>query len=153
LVGKDEKAASKSLPISTIESALEPAGTRESAWPRILQEIRSRRPLIVSWLEAATPVFPESGTLKLVFGKDKSIAFESLSRQNNRRLLEQVVGEILGSSWQLEFELREELPAASQKTEPPQPVDPMEIFRNDPMIQKALELFKAEIQSDSGPDT
>ena len=27
-------------------------------------------------------------------------------------------------------------------------VDPMELFKNDPKIQKALELFKAEIQSE-----
>jgi hypothetical protein len=34
------------------------------------------------------------------------------------------------------------------KREPAQPSDPMEDFKKDPMIQKALEIFKAEIQSD-----
>lgn len=153
LMDTGEITASKNLPPGTPEPTVEPVQTEESAWPRILQEIGSRRPLIVSWLEGATPVFPQSGTLKLAFGKDKSIAFESLSRPNNRKLLEEVVAEILGGTWHLEFELRDALPTAAIKSEPPQPVDPMEVFRKDPMIQKALEIFKAEIQSDSGQDT
>jgi DNA polymerase III subunit gamma/tau len=145
-----ENAASKNLPLQTAESATQPIEPEESAWPQILQEIRSRRPLIVSWLEAATPLFPQRGILKLAFPNEKSIAFESLSRPNNRKLLEEVAGEILGGTWQLEFELRDELSAPAMQSGPPQPVDPMEVFRNDPMIQKALEIFKAEIQSDLG---
>ena len=119
----------------------------ESAWPRILETIRARRPLIVSWLEPATPLYPERGTLKLLFPRDQSIAVESLSRPNNRKILEDVAGEIFGGRWKLEFELRDELPART-KSEPLQPVNPTEVFKNDPMIQKALEIFKAEIQSE-----
>jgi len=121
----------------------------DSAWARILNTIRSRRPLIVSWLELATPFFPERGTLKLAFPNDQGIALDSLSRPNNRKLLEEVAGEILGGAWKLEFEFRDDLPVPGTVTaESQKPVDPMEEFRKDPMIQKALELFKAEIQAE-----
>jgi DNA polymerase III subunit gamma/tau len=120
----------------------------EPAWARILNTIRTRRPLIVSWLEQATPFFLERGRLKLAFAEDQQIAVESLSRPNNRKLLEEVTGEIVGDTWELEFELRADLPVPSKPAiEAQKLADPMEEFRNDPMIQKALELFKAEIQS------
>jgi DNA polymerase-3 subunit gamma/tau len=120
----------------------------ESTWPQIMEAIRARRPLIVSWLESAIPLYPARGILKLAFPKDQSIAIESLSRPNNRKILEDVAGETLGGPWKLEFESRDDLFVGRVKPEPPAPVDPMEVFKNDPKIQKALELFKAEIQSE-----
>ena len=120
----------------------------ESTWPQIMEAIRARRPLIVSWLESAIPLYPARGILKLAFPKEQSIAIESLSRPNNRKILEDVASEILGGPWKLEFELRDDLFVGRVKPEPPAPVDPMDLFKNDPKIQKALELFKAEIQSE-----
>jgi len=117
-------------------------------WERVLQEVRSRRPLIVSWIEPATPLSLKNGTLKLGFPKNYSLAVESLSRPNNQKLLEELLGQVLGGSWKIEFELREDLAAAEIKPVLAQPTDPMEDFKKDPMIQKALEIFKAEIQSD-----
>ena len=128
------------------EMPIAPSGAVESVWPRILQEVRNRRPLIVSWIEPATPLSFEGGTLKLGFPKEHAIGVESLSRPTNQRLLEEVVGEILGGSWKVVFELRDDL--AVPGSPPAQPPRPMEDFKNDPMIQKALEIFKAEIQSD-----
>jgi DNA polymerase III subunit gamma/tau len=142
------KAPPQDPPLPTTETTAEPNEPQESAWPRIMDVIRDRRPLIVSWLGPATPFYPERGTLKLAFPKDQSIAIESLSRPNNRKILEDVAGEILGGNWKLEFELREDLSATPMKSDSTRPVDPKEVFKNDPMIQKALEIFKAEIQSE-----
>ena len=106
-----EAAPSKNLP-QIAEVKAEPNETiepEESAWPKILDAIRSRRPLIVSWLEPATPLYPERGTLRLAFPKDQFLAVESLSRPNNRKILEDVAGEILGGDWKLDFELQEDL--------------------------------------------
>jgi DNA polymerase III subunit gamma/tau len=140
-----EVASPADHPLQTIETRTKPNEPEESAWPRILEAIRHRRPLIVSWLEPATPLYPERGTLKLAFPKDHSIALESLSRPNNRKILEDVAGEILGGTWKLEFELRDDLSVPRVEIGPLNPVD---VFKNDPMIQKALEIFKAEIQSE-----
>ena len=55
------------------------------------------------------------------------------------------MSELLGGSWTLEFETREETTTPAAVAPPEKTID---TFRNDPMIQKALEIFKAEIQSD-----
>jgi DNA polymerase-3 subunit gamma/tau len=120
----------------------------DSFWPRFVQVVASRRPLILSWIELATPTLLGNGTFRLAFGKDQQLAAESLSRPNHRKLLEDILSELLGGSWRMEFEMREEtsLPEATAPAD--KPIDPLQSFKNDPMIQKALEIFKAEIQSD-----
>jgi DNA polymerase III subunit gamma/tau len=145
----DERVSPKNPPPPPVETKTGTSDLEEWAWPEVMSAIRARRPLIVSWLEPATPFYPERGTLKLAFPKDQSIAVESLSRPNNLRILEEVASEILGGSWKLEFELRDDLSAARVKSEPsPGTIDATEVFKNDPKIQKALEIFKAEIQSE-----
>jgi len=145
----DKPAAPESTPqIPEARADLSEPG--DPAWARILNTIRFRRPLIVSWLEAATPFFLGRGRLKLAFPNDQGMAVESLSRPNNRKLLEEVAGEILGGAWMLDFEFRDDLPAPGKvAAEAQKPADPMDEFRKDPMIQKALELFKAEIQAET----
>jgi DNA polymerase-3 subunit gamma/tau len=144
----EEKASPENPPLPAASTTMERKEPQESTWPQILQTIRARRPLIVSWLERATPLFPEPGTLKLAFPTEQSIAVESLSRPNNRKILEEIASEILGGPCKLEFELRDDLSVGREKFETAAPADPMELFKNDPKIQKALELFKAEIQSE-----
>jgi DNA polymerase III subunit gamma/tau len=133
--------------VQTSEILIEPSASVGSPWERVVQEVRTRRPLIVSWIEAATPLSFENGTLKLGFPKNYSLAVESLSRPNHQKLIEEVVGQLLGGSWRLEFELRDDLSAAEIRPVQSQQIDPMEDFKKDPMIQKALEIFKAEIHS------
>lgn len=120
----------------------------DSSWLRVLQEVSSRRPLVLSWIESASPLRFESGTLTLGFPKDRAIAIESLSRANTKTFLEEICGEVLGQACKLEFELKDGLAPVSRPAAP-KPVDPMEDFKNDPLIQKALELFKAEIQAEA----
>jgi DNA polymerase III subunit gamma/tau len=136
-----EESLQPSEPVSAPEPAI------DSLWPRLKQVVATRRPLILSWIEPATPTLPGNRTLRLEFPKDQQLAAESLSRPNNRKLLEDILSEVLGGSWRLEFETREETspPAASAAPDKP---DPLRSFKNDPVIQKALEIFKAEIQSD-----
>jgi DNA polymerase-3 subunit gamma/tau len=132
----------QSEPISTPEPSI------DSLWPRLLQVVSSRRPLILSWIELATPTLLGNGTFRLTFPKDQQLAAESLSRPNNRRLLEDILSELLGGSSRLEFETREETSPPSAAVPEDKPIDPLQSFKSDPMIQKALEIFKAEIQSD-----
>jgi len=146
------KVSSKNAPPPppAIEAKTEAIDLDKQAWSQVMAAIRVRRPLIVSWLEPATPLYPERGTLKLAFPKDQSIAVESLSRPNNLRILEEVANEVLGGSWKFEFEMRDDLSGTRVKTDSaPRSMDSTEALKNDPKIQKALELFKAEIQSES----
>ena len=144
-----EKAVPEGAATKLTDSQTPHSELGEADWSRVLEIVRSRRPLVISWLEPAKPLFLEPGKLKLAFPADKEIAIESLSRPNNRRLLEEIAAEILGGEWEIEFELRDDLPPrGTTATEPPESSDPIDEFRKDPMIQKALELFKAEIQAE-----
>jgi len=120
----------------------------DSSWLRVLQEVSSSRPLVLSWIENAIPLRFESGILTLGFPKDRVIAVESLSRANTKAFLEEICGEVLGQACKLQFEFNDGLRPISRPAAP-KPVDPMEDFKNDPLIQKALELFKAEIQAEA----
>jgi DNA polymerase III subunit gamma/tau len=140
-----ESPAEELSPSKTVSAA---EASVEFMWPRLLQQVASRRPLILAWIELATPLFLDSGTFRLGFPPGQELAAESLSRPNNRKFLEDLVSEMLGGSWKMEFETRDDLSSPSPKTPTEPPIDPMQAFKNDPMIQKALEIFKAEIQSD-----
>jgi DNA polymerase III subunit gamma/tau len=141
-----EASPAQDLPKSETVSVAEPS--IESAWARLLQVVATRRPLILSWIELGTPILLDNGTFRLGFPKDQELAVESLSRPNNRKLLEDVLSEILGGLWKIGFEMREDISSSAATTTAEEPVDPLQSFKNDPMIQKALEIFKAEIQSD-----
>ena len=143
----------KPKPASTLieNTDSEPRSNRspESVWHLVLDQVRARRPLIISWLEVATPLSLENGTLSIGFPISHELAIDSLSQPNNRKFIEELLGEILASPCKIEFEQREDLRPAEVKSAGSQQVDPMEEFKNDPRIQKALEIFKAEIQSEA----
>jgi DNA polymerase III subunit gamma/tau len=138
-----------SVPTTELEEQSEvPSPSLDSSWLRVLQEVSSSRPLVLSWIENAIPLRFESGTLTLGFPKDRAVAVESLSRANTKAFLEEICGEVFGQACKLQFELKDGLTPISRPAAP-KPVDPMEDFKNDPLIQKALELFKAEIQAEA----
>lgn len=89
-------------------------------------------------------------TVRLGFPPDQKLAMESLLRPNNRGFLEKLFTQLTGQPRQLECETREGLvvqpPVLPPPAPEPAPPDPMEDFKNDPLIRKALEIFQAEIQ-------
>jgi DNA polymerase-3 subunit gamma/tau len=117
-------------------------------WTNILLAVRRDRPLITTWLEAGTLLEVTAATVLLGFPPDQKMAMESLLRPNNRAFLEKLFAQLTGEPRVLECETREGLvvqPAPPPAPEPA-PADPMEEFKNDPLIRKALEIFQAEIQ-------
>jgi DNA polymerase-3 subunit gamma/tau len=130
-------------------ASAEPAPSRsvESVWQSVMDQVRERRPLILSWIEIATPLSLENGLLLIGFPTGNELAIESLSRPNNQKFIEDLLTEILSSAAKIEFEQRDNLRPAELRTVTSQKTDPMEDFRKDPMIRKALEIFKAEIET------
>ena len=119
-------------------------------WMDVLVAVRRERPLISTWLEAGTLLEVTGRTVRLGFPPAQNMAMESLLRPNNRGFLEKLLTQLTGETRQLECEAREglvvqpvNLPAPAPEPAPP---DPMEEFKNDPLIRKALEIFQAEIQ-------
>ncbi len=118
----------------------------EQLWARLVQEVRSRRPLIKMWLEIGRLERLEGGAAVLSFPKEQSLAADSIQQPSHRKFLEEVLTEIAGSPLSLKIDIRAPVPVSAALEPLKAPVDPTADFRNDPLIQKALELFKAEIQ-------
>ena len=119
-------------------------------WTDTLLAVRRDRPLITTWLEAGMLLDATGSVILLGFPPAQKMAMESLLRPNNRGFLEKLFTQLTGRPHTVECELRDGLviQPAHLPSPPPEPVpaDPMEEFKNDPLIRKALEIFQAEIQ-------
>jgi hypothetical protein len=69
---------------------------------------------------------------------------ETLATDNNRKFLESLLKEIGGKDWVVKFAEKDGLAIAPAETKKAEPDDS---FRNDPVIQEALEIFKGEIRN------
>jgi DNA polymerase-3 subunit gamma/tau len=112
--------------------------------------VRRDRPLISTWLEAGILLEVDAHTVRLGFPVEQRMAMESLMRTNNRSFLAKLFSQLTGANRDVLCEAREGLvvqPASLPAPPPePAPADPMEAYKNDPLIRKALEIFQAEIQ-------
>ena len=138
---REEAPAPAPLPAT---SAIAP----ESLWPQLVARVRDDRPLVSPWVEAGQLVEISNGKAALAFPPEAGLARESCERPNNRTFLEKLLSELAGQPLALRCETRAGLvvePIARPEKKPETPVDPMEAFKNDPLIQKALTDFKAEI--------
>ena len=142
-----------------------PAGNAVELWQRVVGDVRSSRPLIRSWLESGQPVSLEGNVLIVGFHPKHRIVIESLSTGSNRQFLEESLARNAGRPIRLKMEIRDDVPEST--TQPPAPAfastpagpagpaataavessDPLERFRNDPLIRQALDIFEAEIVS------
>lgn len=137
--------------------------------------IQRTRPLLATWAATGTQLSFERGVLKVGFPPSEAHARDSLMRDTTRKFLidlladlagqplrlDLVVDETLKAAPQPEFFLGAEPEAASKAPEPPKAAAPApaappppaaapavdDSFYQDPLIQKAMEIFKAKLVS------
>jgi len=115
----------------------------------VLAEIHIQKPFISGWAQAGTLLGLENGVATLGFPESGAFALGSLDKPAQRKLLEAIFTQLSGQPVTVKLELRPGLVVkpVTLPTKAPEPVvDPMEEYKNDPLIRHALELFKAEIQ-------
>jgi DNA polymerase-3 subunit gamma/tau len=137
--GRDARATRDAAPLNIKE-----------AWSKTVEQIRTRRPLIRSWVEAATPLELDGRFLVVGFPPGQKAAMESLSFPRNREFLESVLKEVGGRDLNLKLILKGDLPERSAPTEEAPPrerkADAQASFKDDELIREALEIFKGEIK-------
>jgi DNA polymerase-3 subunit gamma/tau len=142
--------ASDAPPAVSVAPTADIATDTAALWRDILVAVRDGSPMILSFLEAGTLAEVTATHLKIVFPEGQDLPVGSLMRPKNRAVIEKLAERLTGRALALECELRPGLvvePVALPTAEPPPPpADPMEEFKNDPLIRKALDLFQAEIQ-------
>jgi DNA polymerase III subunit gamma/tau len=112
-------------------------------WEQVCARIPARG-FLRTLVDALTVVGGDGRNFILGYPPEEKSAIETLTATSNRRQLETLLQEVTGREWSVKFEAREGLPSRKVKEQ----VSPRtEDFKNDPLIQEALEMFKGEIKS------
>jgi DNA polymerase-3 subunit gamma/tau len=143
-------------------------------WNDLIREIQSQRPLITAWVKMGRLLGVQGDVFRVGYPPDQKMVVESLGKSTNRKFLEGLLAKLAGRPVSLKLELTDEQPPPPSTPPPPaadpssdgsprpaapapafsgaaagaEPsLDPLEAFKNDPQIQKALQLFEGEIRS------
>ena len=116
-------------------------------WEAFVEAVRRDRKLISAWVESGTLLEIEGAFVNIGFPPDEAFAKDFLE-QSHKEFLEATAASILGRKVTVRMQLREGIaasrPVKVEKAEVKR--DPMEEFKDDALIQKALEIFRAEVK-------
>ena len=129
---------------------VEPMDT-SAIWPAVIQEVRKNRASLRMWVGNGELTAIEGDIAHLTFPDEQALSVQHCEERENRAYLEGLLTTFAGRPLKLKCELRSDFKvtpvpvtlAAEAKAEAAR--DPMEEFKNDPLIVKALEIFKAEL--------
>ena len=113
-------------------------------WELLTAKIPSQKAFLRSSAAAAHVLGIEGRNFQLGFSPDDKATMEFLGTQANRKFLESLLHEITGKDWSVRLIVNEELPSKRAITSQH---SRSEDFKDDPLIQEALEMFKAQIKS------
>jgi len=127
----------------------------QAIWLKVVEQIRTTRPLIRVWVESARALGLEGRFLVLGFPPEQKMAMESLASPRTRDFLEGLIREISGQDLKIKSVLKEGLPvpalaeplSATIDVPAKKKGDSQAMFKDDPLIREALEIFKGEIKT------
>ncbi len=113
----------------------------EKIWQKVLAKIPAKS-FLRTLSELIRPIGIDGRNFLLGHAPDDKPKVEALASANNRRQLETLLNEATGRDWSVKFVAKDGiLPITTDAAKP------AESFKDDPLIQEAIELFKAEIRS------
>jgi DNA polymerase-3 subunit gamma/tau len=114
---------------------------------RVWQQLSAKIPLQKGFLRnsaaAAHVLGVEGRNFLLGFSPSEKAMMQILETQANRKFLDGLLHEITGKDWSVRLSVNEELPPKHAVSGHSRPED----FKDDPLIQEAIELFKAELKT------
>jgi hypothetical protein len=113
-------------------------------WQNILSKIPPKG-FLRTLTESVAPIGIDGRNFLLGHPPAEKSAIEAIASANNRRQLEALLKETSGRDWSVKFVAKEGIelrPAADLE-----PMKTAESFKDDPLIQEALEMFKGEIKT------
>jgi DNA polymerase-3 subunit gamma/tau len=116
-------------------------------WEQLSAKIPSQKAFLRNSAAAAHVLGIEGRNFQLGFSPDEKPLMEILGTQANRKCLETLLREITGKDWTVKLSVKDELPSKHTTTPESGRGSRSEDFKNDPLIQEALEMFKGEITS------
>jgi DNA polymerase-3 subunit gamma/tau len=126
-----------------------PPGELDAAgvWKATVAATRGVSPFLHSALQAAALISLREGVCRIALPASKKLDAESLAAGSKKQAVEEALSRYAGEPVRLEVELSHDPSEGVDGSPTAPPPDPVEEFKNDPLIKQALELFKAEIKS------
>ena len=113
----------------------------EKIWQQVLAKIPAKS-FLRTLSESVRPIGTDGRNFLLGHPPDEKSKIEALASTSNRRQMERFLKEASGRDWSVKFVAKDGiLPSTADAAKP------AESFKNDPLIQQAIELFKAEIKT------
>lgn len=120
-------------------------------WISLLNEIRQKRPLISAWVEAGMLLELENDVAVIGFPPEQKLAVDSLARPNNKKFVEELLVKFTGRPTTMRCIAKPGLivvpPPRPEPEAPETTAETASSLQDDPLIRKALEIFKGEIQN------
>jgi DNA polymerase III gamma/tau subunit len=113
----------------------------EKIWQHVLAKIPAKS-FLRTLTELVWPIAVDGRHFLLGHSPDDKSKVEALASVNNRRQLETLLKEATGRDWSVKFVAKDGIPSRSADA-----AKPAESFKDDPLIQEAIELFNAQIKS------
>ena len=116
----------------------------EKIWQAVLANIPAQKGFVRNSASAAHVLGIEGRNFKLGFAAADKAAIDILGTQANRKFVETLLHEITGNDWILKLTVNEELASRSSVVPEHSPSH----FKNEPLIQEAIELFNARVSQE-----
>ncbi len=129
------------------KAAAEPSAYVDPAqvWEQLSAKIPPQKAFLRNSAAAAHVLGIEGRNFQLGFSPNEKAMMDILGTQTNRKFLETLLHEITERDWTVKLTVNDELP--SKHAMPSESGKGSENFKDDPLIQEALEMFKAQIKS------
>jgi DNA polymerase III subunit gamma/tau len=120
----------------------------DEIWHQLSGKIPPNKKFLKSLIDSTHAIGAEGRTFVIGYPPEQKSMIETFASDNNRKFLESLLKEVSGKDWTVKFTEKEGLTVASPNPAAKEPVAQTDdSFRNDPVIQEALEMFKGEIKS------
>jgi DNA polymerase-3 subunit gamma/tau len=120
-------------------------------WEQVSAKVPPQKGFLRNSVGSAHVLGVEGRNLLLGFSPEQKPMMDILGTPANRKFLETLLHQITGKDWSVKISLKEELPSkhAIAQTEPAEgsKTSSAADFKDDPLIQEALEMFKGEIKT------
>jgi DNA polymerase-3 subunit gamma/tau len=114
----------------------------EKVWQKVLAKIPAKG-LLRTLSESVRPIGTDGRNFLLGHSPDDRSRIEVLASASNRRQLETFLSAASGRDWSVKFVAKDGIPSSAAADA----AKPVESFKDDPLIQEAIELFNAQIKS------
>jgi DNA polymerase-3 subunit gamma/tau len=121
---------------------IDPAVDSEKIWQAVLAKIPAQKAFVRNSASAARVLGIEGRSFKLGFAPGDKAMMDILGTQANRKFVETLLHEISGKDWSLKLSMNEEL---ASRTAVAAEESGSHDFKNEPLIQEAIELFNARV--------